>query len=112
MSLSISQEFEKSTYLLRTCHARLFGATPGRGRRFLHVNASRYGGGSPETLNRLVPIMQDLGIDAAWEVIVGDPEFYGTVRALDLALEGQPQQIADGMLQSYVESAAANAADL
>ena len=35
-----------------------------RGRRFVHVNAGRFGAGSPETLARLVPMMQDLGIDA------------------------------------------------
>jgi trehalose synthase len=79
-----------------------------RGRRFVHVNASRYGGGSPEILSRLVPIMQDLGIDSAWEVIVGDPEFYAASRALELAAAGQEQTITAGMLRAYEETAAVN----
>jgi len=83
-----------------------------KGRRFLHVNASRYGGGSPETLNRLVPMLQDLGIDAGWDVIVGDPEFYGALRALDLALGGQQQLIPEALFRAYWETAAANAAKL
>ena len=33
-----------------------------RGRRFVHVNASRYGSGSSEILSRLVPLFQDLGV--------------------------------------------------
>jgi len=79
-----------------------------RGRRFVHVNASRYGGGSPELLNRLVPMMQDLGIDSAWEVIVGDPEFYAVIRALESAAAGREQEITAGMLRAYEETAAAN----
>jgi trehalose synthase len=83
-----------------------------KGRRFVHVNASRFGGGSPEILARLVPMLQDLGIDAAWEVIVGDPEFYAGVRGLDLALGGREETLLEGMLRAYVETAAANAARL
>jgi trehalose synthase len=84
-------------------------AEPLRGRRFLHVNASRYGGGSAEILARLVPMLQDLGIDAAWEVIVGDPDFYATVRTLESAVAGEEQPVSDAMLRSYEETAAVNA---
>lgn len=80
-----------------------------RGRRFLHVNASRYGGGSAEILNRLIPMLQDLGIDAAWEVIVGDPEFYAAVRAVEQGIAGQTTSISDEMLRAYGETAALNA---
>ncbi len=83
-----------------------------KGRRFVHVNASRFGGGSPESLSRLVPMLQDLGIDAAWEVMVGDPEFYAGVRALDLGLGGREETLTEGMLRSYAETAAVNAAKL
>ncbi|MBI4571915.1 MAG: glycosyltransferase [candidate division NC10 bacterium] len=80
-----------------------------QGRRFLHVSSGRYGGGASEILNRLVPMMQDLGIEAAWEVIVGDPDFYATVRALDLAVAGQEVPVTEAMLRSYGETAALNA---
>jgi trehalose synthase len=81
-----------------------------KGRRFLHVNASRYGAGSAEILTRLVPMMHDLGIDVAWEVIVGDPTFYAGVRALELALAGVAQPVDERLLQAHSEGAAANAA--
>jgi trehalose synthase len=83
-----------------------------KGRRYLHVNASRFGGGSSELLARLVPILADLGIDAAWEVVVGDPDFYATVRALELGLGGQEPPLTEAMLRAYREAAAANAAKL
>jgi trehalose synthase len=79
-----------------------------RGRRFLHVNVSRYGGGTSEILNQLIPMLQDLGIDAAWEVIVGDPDFYATVQALGLASRGQEQILTESMLKSYGDTASEN----
>ncbi len=33
-----------------------------RGRRFLHVNSTRFGGGVAEILQRLVPMMNDVGV--------------------------------------------------
>jgi trehalose synthase len=81
-----------------------------KGRRFLHVNASRYGAGSAEILTRLVPMMHDLGIDVAWEVIVGDATFYAGVRALELALAGVAQPVDERLLQAHSEGAVANAA--
>jgi trehalose synthase len=83
-----------------------------QGRRFVHVNASRYGAGSSEILARLVPMLQDLGIDAAWEVIGGDPAFYAATRTLDAALGGQPVALTEAMLVAYTEAAATNAAAL
>jgi trehalose synthase len=83
-----------------------------RGRRFLHINAGRYGSGSPEILARLVPMLQDLGVDAAWEVIVGDPTFYAATRALDAALGGQVTPIGESMLASLGDTAQRNAATI
>ena len=81
-----------------------------RGRRFVHVNAGRFGAGSPETLARLVPMMQDLGIDAAWEVMVGDGNFYAGARQLEQALAGVGPAESD--LSALVGTAQANAAVL
>jgi trehalose synthase len=83
-----------------------------RGRRFVHVNASRYGGGSPEILARLVPMLQDLGIDAAWEVIVGDPDFYASVRVLEQAAAGREVSVSDAVQRAVADGAASNAATL
>ncbi len=83
-----------------------------QGRRFLHVNASRFGAGSPEILDRLVPMLQEIGIDAAWEVIVGDPEFYAATRRLDRGLAGLEDGIAEAALRAYRDTAATNAATL
>ena len=80
-----------------------------RGRRFLHVNSTRYGGGVAEILTRLVPIMGELGIKADWEVIEGDPEFFATTKAFHNALQGTEQVFTEAMLEHYLEINRANA---
>lgn len=80
-----------------------------RGRSFLHVNSTRFGGGVAEILTRLVPIMADLGIKAAWEVIEGDPEFFQTTKAFHNALQGIEQVFTETMLEHYLEVNRTNA---
>jgi trehalose synthase len=83
-----------------------------RGRRFVHVNTSRFGGGSAELLNRIVPMLQDLGIDTSWEVIVGTPDFYSAVGRLERGLAGIEPMAPDATLRAYAEGVAANASTL
>jgi trehalose synthase len=72
-----------------------------KGRRFLHVSASRYGGGVPEILHRMGPMLTELGVDASWEVITGNPLFYRAARVLHHALQGTEQVVTEEMLEAY-----------
>jgi trehalose synthase len=72
-----------------------------KGRRFVHVSATRYGGGPAEILHRLGPIFTELGVETSWEVITGNPLFYRATRALQQALQGIEQVITDEMLEAY-----------
>jgi trehalose synthase len=83
-----------------------------RNRRFLHVSSSRFGGGIVEILQRLVPVMADVGIETAWEITGGDPEFYATAKALDAALGGDEHAIPDAALDHYLEMNRINAKKL
>jgi trehalose synthase len=78
-------------------------------KRFLHVNAVRYGGGMAEILRRLVPVMKAMGIDARWEVIAGTQEFADVTRRLAAGLQGRQETITDDMYQLYLEVSARNA---
>jgi trehalose synthase len=46
-------------------------ATPLRGARILHLNATPYGGGVAEILRSEVPLLRDLGLAADWQLITG-----------------------------------------
>jgi trehalose synthase len=80
-----------------------------QGRRFLHVNSTREGGGVAEILHRLVPMMNELGVKSAWEVMAGDPDFFATTKAMHNALQGIERVFTEPMLEHYVTVNRANA---
>ncbi len=46
------------------------------GAKVLHVNSTMVGGGVAEILHRLVPLMNDVGIDTDWQIFKGDENFF------------------------------------
>ncbi len=60
------------------------------GRRLIHVNSTRVGGGVAEILGWMVPLMRELGLDVHWEVISGPPDFYRVTKAIHNGLQGLP----------------------
>jgi trehalose synthase len=69
-------------------------AAPLKGKRVQHINATRVGGGVAEILQRLVPLMNDLGLVATWDVIAGEDEFYRVTKSFHNAIQGDPVEIA------------------
>ena len=51
-------------------------AEPLQGRSWTHVNSTPTGGGVAEMLQSEVPLLKGLGLDARWEVIEGDQDFF------------------------------------
>ena len=83
---------------------------PLRGMRVVHVNSTRVGGGVAEILTKLVPLKRELGIDATWEVISGDDDFFVTTKSMHNALQGDSVVINRSQLHAYEETNARNAA--
>lgn len=65
-----------------------------KGKKIVHVNSTRAGGGVAEILSWMVPLMRELGIDAHWEVIGGNPDFYRVTKMFHNGLQGLPVSIA------------------
>ncbi|MGC8873761.1 MAG: hypothetical protein ACP5SI_04835 [Chloroflexia bacterium] len=63
-------------------------AAPLRGARVGHINATAYGGGVAEILRTLVLLMQDVGLEAEWQVIRGADEFFQVTKACHNGLQG------------------------
>ncbi|OUM93046.1 MAG: glycosyl transferase family 1 [Firmicutes bacterium ZCTH02-B6] len=87
-------------------------AEPFRGKKFVHVNSTRVGGGVAEILDKMVPLMRELGIDATWEVITGTPDFFQCTKSFHNALQGDPVDIPERLLREYEEVNRRNAAEL
>ena len=65
------------------------------GLRVLHLSATAFGGGVSEILYTLIPLMNDVGIDAQWQVMLGREEFYNATKRLHNALQGNPDSLTD-----------------
>lgn len=82
------------------------------GKSFLHINSTREGGGVAEILQRMIPMLKDLGIDARWEVIEGDEKFFKITKKIHNALQGSAERITEEMWQYHFEVNKKNAEKL
>jgi len=80
-----------------------------QGRHIVQVSVSRYGGVAAEILNRIVPILNDLGIETAWEIMLGSADFDAIVKAVGKGLEGVEQVVTEAMLARLHATCADNA---
>jgi trehalose synthase len=92
-------------------HLQQLGATL-RGMTVVHVNSTRVGGGVAEILDKLIPLMRELGIDTRWEVITGEGEFYECTKGFHNALQGRRLVIPEQLLQVYERTNERNAEQL
>jgi len=76
-------------------------ANPLRGINILHINSTKEGGGVAEILNRLIPLKKELGIDAEWEIITGEKDFYLCTKKMHNSLQGNRDDIPDNLLSVY-----------
>lgn len=75
-----------------------------RDRTVLHVNSTAIGGGVAEILNRMVPLLNEIGVPTRWEVIKGGEAFYAATKKFHNALHGDPQDVTPADYQSYEET--------
>ena len=78
----------------------------------LHVNATAYGGGVSELLRSTVPLLNDIGLVAHWQVIGGDDAFFNVTKALHNALQGGERELTSADQRTYLEIAERNASEL
>lgn len=80
-----------------------------RGKSLMNINSTRLGGGVAEILSRLLPMLNELGVKATWEVIQGNDEFFAVTKCFHNALQGRDQDISERMYQAYIECNRENA---
>lgn len=73
------------------------------GQRVAMVNSTRVGGGVAEILDRMVPLLEELGLRVRWEVIEGSEPFYRVTKAFHNALHGKPEAITPEMFQLFLD---------
>jgi trehalose synthase len=58
-----------------------------------NINSTFVGGGVAEILSRMVPLLGQLGVDARWDVIKGDIDFFQVTKKFHNALHSRPENI-------------------
>jgi trehalose synthase len=83
-----------------------------KGLRVLHLSATAFGGGVSEILYTLIPLMNDAGIEAEWQVMLGREEFYNATKRLHNALQGNPESLTEEEWEVYFRYNEMNAAEI
>ncbi|MFQ5601483.1 MAG: glycosyltransferase [Candidatus Krumholzibacteriia bacterium] len=76
------------------------------------VNSTAVGGGVAEILNRLVPLLNDVGVETSWRVIKGGQDFFEVTKAFHNGLHGQPFEFPRDGFEIFLDYNRRNAAEL
>lgn len=82
------------------------------GQLIRNINSTAVGGGVAEILNRMIPLLKELGVDARWDVIRGGEQFFAVTKKIHNALHGAPQELTDEEKKIYWETQEANFAQM
>ncbi|OGR65340.1 MAG: glycosyl transferase family 1 [Elusimicrobia bacterium GWB2_63_16] len=79
-----------------------------QGKSILNVNSTAVGGGVAEILNRMLPMMTELGLRPRWELIKGGEDFYAVTKKFHNAIHGTRQELTPADFQLYRDTLKAN----
>jgi trehalose synthase len=74
-----------------------------KGKVVQNINSTSVGGGVAEILSRMIPLLQQLEIDAHWDVIKGGERFFNITKKMHNALHGVELEISDDELNYFLE---------
>lgn len=72
------------------------------GLRVLHVNSVFQGGGVAGMLNSLIPLMNDVGVNADWNLLYSDPDVFETTKKLHNGIQGEDVELTAQELDAYL----------
>jgi len=72
-----------------------------KGKVIQHINSTAMGGGVAEILSRIVPLLQDLGVNAQWDVIRGRQDFFEVTKSIHNTLHGKKARITNKMWEIF-----------
>jgi len=83
-----------------------------KGKTIQNINSTAVGGGVAEILNRMIPLLRDLGVDAHWDVIKGGDKFFNVTKKIHNGLHGVNVTLTDDEIENFLETNRQNAREL
>jgi len=77
-----------------------------------HINSTSVGGGVAEILTRMIPLLNELGVQAKWDVIKGNEKFFSVTKKMHNGLHGVPVHIDPDEFEWFLEVNRKNAEDI
>jgi len=72
------------------------------GLRVLHINSVYQGGGVAGMLHSLIPLMNDVGVSANWNLLYGDPDVFEITKKLHNGIQGEDVELTAKELDAYL----------
>lgn len=79
-----------------------------RGKTVQHINSTAVGGGVAEILNRMVPLLKELGVESRWDVIKGGEQFFEVTKKFHNLLHGRPGEVTPRDYEIFLENSQGN----
>ncbi len=79
-----------------------------KGKTIQHVNSTAVGGGVAEILNRMVPLLNELGVNTKWDVIKGGEQFYEVTKKFHNVLHGREDVVTEQDFDIFMETSQKN----
>jgi trehalose synthase len=73
-------------------------------KHIVHINSTAYGGGVAEILNNLVVLLNDIGVDAGWRVLIGPSDFFSVTKKFHNGLQGNSINLSNNKKNLYLEA--------
>lgn len=83
-----------------------------KGKVVQNINSTSVGGGVAEILNRMIPLLRDLGVDTKWDVIKGGEDFFGVTKKFHNALHGRREEVTQRDFDVFLETSEKNIAEV
>lgn len=83
-----------------------------KGKVVQNINSTSVGGGVAEILNRMIPLLKQLGVDARWDVIKGGGDFFEVTKKFHNALHGTTAGLTARDFEIFMETSSRNIAQM
>jgi trehalose synthase len=73
-------------------------------KHIVHINSTAHGGGVAEILNNLIVLLNDIGVDSGWRVLIGPSDFFTITKKFHNGLQGDSINLSNNKKSLYLEA--------